>query len=104
GTGAAEVGFDPFSHLQNQKGEFHKTGEEPTRIVEVPTTDERGRNISKGVQTALEAGATPDAAVDKIQNSIAEGKFSYLPITDSADYITQIALSVTDRRHSDMGF
>lgn len=84
GTGAAEAGFDPFSHLQNQSGEFHKTGENPARTVEVPVKHEMGFETSKGVQTALEAEATPDAAADEIQNAVVDGKFSYLPVTDKA--------------------
>jgi len=74
----------PFAELQYNATDFHKTGENPSRRVAVPTTDFIGQNISKGVQTALEANATPDAAVEDIENAIVEGRFSFNTKTDVA--------------------
>lgn len=83
-TGAAPLGFDPYSHLQNQTDSFHPDGETPARQVDVPTQDYGGRNIPKSAATVMEAQATPDSAVGVIQDAIAKGEFSFDTITDRA--------------------
>lgn len=82
--GAAQAGFDPFSHLQNETGSFHPDGEKAARQVDVPTRDGEGRSIPKSAATVLEAGATPDSAVGVIQDAIARGDFSFDTVTDAA--------------------
>lgn len=83
-VGAAQAGFDPFSHLQNETGSFHPDGEKAARQVDVPTRDGEGRSIPKSAATVLEAGATPDSAVGVIQDAIARGEFSFDTVTDAA--------------------
>ncbi|MEL4862190.1 hypothetical protein AAEU42_13155 [Pseudoflavonifractor phocaeensis] len=83
-VGAAQAGFDPFSHLQNETGSFHPDGEKAARQVDVPTQDGEGRSIPKSAATVLEAGATPDSAVGVIQDAIARGEFSFDTVTDAA--------------------
>ncbi len=82
GLGAANAGFDPYSHLQNQKGEFHEEGANAVRTVEVPTTDLKGRNISKTASTAMGAEITSPTGVEAIERAVARGRFSYFPVTD----------------------
>lgn len=87
GVGAANAGFAGAYHqLQNQTGEggFHPDGEKAARQVDVPKKDFDGRNIPKSAATVLEAEATPDSAVDVIQEAIAKGEFSFDTITDEA--------------------
>ena len=50
----------------------------------MPKKDFDGRNIPKSAATVLEAEATPDSAVDVIQEAIAKGEFSFDTITDEA--------------------
>lgn len=81
-TGAAPMGFDPYSHLQNQTDSFHPDGEKAYRQVDVPRKDGNGRNIPKSTATVMEARATPDSAVGVIQSAIADGTFSFDTNTD----------------------
>ncbi len=88
GMGAASLGFDPYSNLQNQTDRFIPPGENPARVVDVTAQDAQGRNISRTVRTAMEAKATPDAAVPTIEQAVADGLFSYDPVTN-ADTLAQ---------------
>ena len=81
-TGAAPMGFDPYSHLKNQTDSFHPDGEKAYRQVDVPRKDANGRNIPKSTATVMEAQATPDSAVGVIQSAIADGTFSFDTNTD----------------------
>ncbi len=83
-TGAAPLGFDPYSHLQNQSGSFHPDGENAFRQVDVPTQDYDGRSIPKSAATVMESQAAPDSAVAVIRDAIARGEFSFDTITDQA--------------------
>ncbi|MFR1051077.1 MAG: hypothetical protein ACLSE7_05075 [Lachnospirales bacterium] len=83
-TGAAPLGFDPYSHLQNQSGSFHPDGEKAFRQVDVPTQDYDGRSIPKSAATVMESQAAPDSAVAVIRDAIARGEFSFDTITDQA--------------------
>ena len=83
GIGAMTSDPASFSYLQNQSSEFHPTGENPTRLDEVPVTDLEGRRISKTAQTALEAEATTNEMADVIEQDIASGKYSFDTITDA---------------------
>lgn len=82
GLGAADAGFDPYSQLQNQKSQFHDEGANAVRTVEVPTTDLKGRNISKTASTAMGAEITSPTGVEAIERAVARGRFSYFPVTD----------------------
>ena len=57
-------------------------GEKPARTVRVPQKTADDRKVSQTVRTVLEAGATPDAAVQNIEELTATGVFSYETYTD----------------------
>lgn len=61
-----------------------KPGEKPARTVRVPQKTADDRKVSQTVRTVLEAGATPDAAVQNIEELTATGVFSYETYTDKA--------------------
>ncbi|WP_154666656.1 ADP-ribosyltransferase [Intestinimonas massiliensis (ex Afouda et al. 2020)] len=61
-----------------------KPGEKPAREVWVPRRTADDRKVSQTVRTILEAGATPDTAVQNIEELTATGVFSYETYTDKA--------------------
>ena len=61
-----------------------KPGEKPAREVRVPRRTADDRKVSQTVRTILEAKATPDAAVQNIEELTATGVFSYETYTDKA--------------------
>lgn len=81
-VGAAQMGFDPYSNLQNQKSEFHKDGEKATRQVDVPTTDLNDQRIPKSAATVMESGNITDEAVMEVQRQVADGTLSFTRNTD----------------------
>lgn len=81
-VGAAQMGFDPYSNLQNQKSEFHEDGEKAARQVDVPTTDLNNQRIPKSVATVMESGNITDEAVMEVQRQVADGTLSFTRNTD----------------------
>ena len=81
-VGAAPMGFDEWSHFQNQSGQFFPEGANAARPVDVPTTDRSGRNIRKTASTAMGARAIPDEVVGDIQRMVLSGQLSYDRVTD----------------------
>ena len=81
-VGAAQIGFDPYSNLQNQKSEFHKDGEKAARQVDVPTTDLNNQRIPKSVATVMESGNITDEAVEEVRRQVADGTLSFTRNTD----------------------
>lgn len=81
--GAADSGFDPYSHASIEHGAI-KPGENPSRIVDVPKSMDGNSNVMQTVRTIMEADATPDAAIPELEQAIVDGKFSRMPITDQA--------------------
>ena len=81
-VGAAKMGFDPYSNLQNQKSEFHKDGEKAARQVDVPTTDLNDQRIPKSAATVMESGNITDEAVMEVQRQVADGTLSFTRNTD----------------------
>lgn len=61
-----------------------KPGEKPAREVRVPRRTADDRKVSQTVRTILEAKATPDAAVQNIEELTATGVFSYETYTDKS--------------------
>ena len=59
-----------------------KPGEKPAREVRVPRRTADDRKVSQTVRTILEAEATPDTAVQNIEELTATGVFSYETYTD----------------------
>lgn len=81
-VGAAQMGFDPYSNLQNQKSEFHEDGEKAARQVDVPTTDLNNQRIPKSVATVMESGNITDEAVEEVRRQVADGTLSFTRNTD----------------------
>lgn len=81
-VGAAKMGFDPYSNLQNQKSEFHKEGERAYRQVDVPTTDLNDQRIPKSAATVMESRNITDEAVMEVQRQVADGTLSFTRNTD----------------------
>lgn len=81
GMGAASLGFDPFSNLANRYGTIPE-GENPSRIVDVPSQTSDTENVSRTARTAMEAEATPDELLDNIADATVRGDFSDVPITN----------------------
>ena len=61
-----------------------KPGEKQAREVRVPRRTADDRKVSQTVRTILEAEATPDTAVQNIEELTATGVFSYETYTDKA--------------------
>lgn len=80
-VGAAESGFDPYTHAANEYGTI-APGEKPSRIVDVPKSTNGTDRVSKLARTAMEAGVTTDNAVEKMEQRIVKGKLSYEVITN----------------------
>ena len=85
GTGAASLGFDPYTNMQNQFGNI-PVGENPARVVDVPAKTSRDTKVSHGIRTAMEAQATPGSTFvqEQLQQAVVNGRFSYIPVTDKS--------------------
>lgn len=83
GIGAANAGFDPYSHLQNQTDRFHPEGAYAARPVDVPTTNLEGRNIPKAASTIMGAQGIDDSDVRFLERQIADGKLAFDTIRDT---------------------
>lgn len=75
-VGAAESGFDPYTHAANEYGTI-EPGENPARIVDVPQSTDGTDRVSKLARTAMEAGVTTDSAVQKMEQRVMNGDLSY---------------------------
>ena len=83
GLGAANAGFDPYSHLQNQTDRFHPEGAYAARPVDVPTTNFEGRNIPKAASTIMGAQGIDESDVRFLEQQIADGKLAFDTIRDT---------------------
>ena len=59
-------------------------GENAYREVQVPSRTAKKKKVSKTVRTAMEAQATPDEALPKMEELVATGEFSYEVYGDKA--------------------
>ncbi|WP_373163425.1 peptidoglycan DD-metalloendopeptidase family protein [Agathobaculum sp. Marseille-P7918] len=76
-VGAAEYNFDPFSRMTNEYGTIDQ-GEKPrAREVDVPKSTDGDDRVSLFARTAMEAGATPDKAIERFEQEVANGTFSH---------------------------
>ena len=57
-------------------------GERPYREVQIPKRTSETQKVSQTVRTILEAQATPDEAVQSIEELVADGTLSYNPYSD----------------------
>jgi len=76
-VGAARYGFDEWSNFQNQKSEFFPEGPNAARPVNMPTTDQKGRPISKSAATTMGAKGITDETAGMIAEFVLSGKMSY---------------------------
>jgi len=74
---------EEYRALLEQYGEISK-GENPYREAHVPKKTAKDLYVSETIRTVLEAKATPDAAVPKLEELIEDGVFSYERYTDKA--------------------
>lgn len=76
-VGAAKYNFDPFSRMKNEYGTIDQ-GEKPrAREVDVPKSTDGDDRVSLFARTAMEAGATPDEAIERFEQEVANGTFSH---------------------------
>lgn len=57
-------------------------GERPYREIQIPKRTSEAQKVSQTVRTILEAQATPDEAVQSIEELVADGTLSYNPYSD----------------------
>ena len=83
GLGAADLGFDPYSNLQNQSNEFYPEGANAARPVDMPMYDADGKPISQVASTVMGAGAIPDDMIPTVEQMVADGLLSHNVNTDA---------------------
>jgi hypothetical protein len=81
--GAAPYGFDPITQLQYEYGNL-PDGEHPVREDSMPKSTNGKDRVSLTARTVKGAGATPDEFVDLLDKETVGGRFSYIPIKNSA--------------------
>ena len=81
-VGAAAYGFDPYTNLQGRYGTI-QPGENPARVVDVPSRTADHNKVSLTARTVMEAAATPDAAVPVIAQMVVDGRFSHIPVSNA---------------------
>ena len=82
-VGAAESGFDPYTHMLNEYGAIPE-GENPARVVDVPVSTDGDDRVSRAARTVMEAEATPESMLGDIAEAIANGELSHEVLTDEA--------------------
>lgn len=75
-VGAAESGFDPYTHMINEYGAIPE-GERPARVIDVPVSTDGNDRVSRASRTVMEAEATPDNMLGEIADAIAKGELSH---------------------------
>ena len=81
-VGAASLGFDPYSNLQNKYGNI-PSGENPVRSDDMPLRTNPNDKVSYATRTVLGATVTPDSMVDSIQQFVVDGKASRIPLSNA---------------------
>lgn len=90
-VGAADSGFDPYSHLLNEYGAIEQTGKNNHRIADVPKSTNGVDRVSKTTTTVMGAKATPEKRLTDIASAVIDGKLSHHIKTD--------AIAVNRARH-----
>lgn len=80
-VGAAAYGFDPYTNLQGQYGTI-RPGENPSRVIDVPSRTAPDNKVSLTARTVMEAAATPESALPEIAQMVVDGNFSYIPVSN----------------------
>lgn len=95
-VGAAEYNFDPFSRMTNEYGTI-KQGEKPrAREVDVPKSTDGEDRVSLFARTAMEAGATPDEAIERFEQEVANGTFSH-DVRKDKDSVNKARQTITEK-------
>lgn len=81
-VGAAESGFSPYSHFQNQTDNFLPEGANAARPVDMPAVDPTGKPVRRGAKTIYGAQTTSDARAEQMENEFMEGLYGYDPVRD----------------------
>lgn len=82
-VGAAESGFDPYTHMINEYGAIPE-GERPARVIDVPVSTDGNDRVSRAARTVMEAESTPENMLGDIAEAIANGELSHEVLTDKA--------------------
>lgn len=81
-VGAAEIGFSPYSHYQNQTSNFMPEGANAARPVDMPAVDPTGKPVRSGAKTIYGAHTTSDARAAQMESEYMEGLYGYDPVRD----------------------
>lgn len=81
-VGAAESGFSPYSHFQNQTDNFLPEGANAARPVDMPAVDPTGKPVRRGAKTIYGAQTTSDARAEQMENEFMGGLYGYDPVKD----------------------
>lgn len=81
-VGAAEIGFSPYSHYQNQTSDFLPEGANAARPVDMPAVDPTGKPVRRGAKTIYGAQTTSDARAEQMESEFMEGLYGYDPVKD----------------------
>ncbi len=83
-VGAAEAGFDPFTHAMMEHGTQYG-GMNAVRDDAMPTSMDGESRVSGTAVSAKGAAVTPDSFVPLLERAVTEGKngLTYMPITNS---------------------
>lgn len=95
-VGAAEYNFDPYSRMTNEYGTIDQ-GEKPrAREVDVPKSTDGEDRVSLFARTAMEAGATPDEAIERFEQEVANGTFSH-DVRKDKDSVNKARQTITEK-------
>lgn len=82
-VGAAPRGFDPYTRAANEYGTI-EPGENPARIIDVPQSTDGQDRVRRFARTALEAEITNPETIERLEQDIINGGFSYHVRKDKA--------------------
>lgn len=82
-VGAAPRGFDPYTRAANEYGTI-EPGENPARIIDVPQSTDGQDRVRRFARTALEAEITNPETIERLEQDIINGGFSYQVRKDKA--------------------
>lgn len=83
GVGAAGRQFDPYTRAANEYGTI-EPGENPARIIDVPRSTDGQDRVRRFARTALEAEITNPETIERLEQDIINGGFSYQVRKDKA--------------------
>lgn len=75
--GAADEGFNAYSHYQTTQDKFIPEGANATRPVDVPATDPTGKNTRRYLSNAMGAQSLNEGTDAKLQDDFMSGKYGY---------------------------